>query len=288
MGYEGLDGSRDVANEEKKHPWEVFPEDDSASSKDGEKKKHKKTPEQREKEKARRDKRKARLDTFKAWVSKNKILAVGIALAIIALIVGVVFLIRALTSPKEEPAPELIEVESLRIPENFVVEETVTPDYAYTIIRMKLLEATKDTHLESGKRDIAKFEDVIDEYIRNNVKNETDKLAYELVKIILINNAGDSARADYLFETFDGQNYTLGQNTRYIYITAKIVYYATAGNIQEEAKWRDLLQKEYLNNQTYLDMDSYEATEDGYKGTYVSNENKPVEEDGEEEEEEEE
>lgn len=272
MGYEGLDGSQDVANKEKKHPWEVFPEDDSADSKDGGGKKRVKTPEQREKEKARREKRKAKLNSLKAWVEKNKILAAGIVLAVIALIVGAVILIVNLTKP-EETETELVEVEQLKIPEEFNVEEVVTPDYAYTIIRTKLTEATKDTYFESGERDIAKFEDIIDEYIRNNAKNEMDRYAYELTKIVMINNAGDNARAGYLFEKFDENNYELGHNTRYIYVIAKVVYYTTTGNIEEEKKWRDILQKEYLDNQEYLDMETYEKTDDGYSGAYDASAN---------------
>ena len=265
MGYEGLDGSQDVANKEKKHPWEVFPEDDSADSKDGGGKKRVKTPEQREKEKARREKRKAKLNSLKAWVEKNKILAAGIVLAVIALIAGAVILIVNLTKPeadgevKRDGAGQI----NLIIPDNTPIEEIATADYSYTTVLYKLNEATKDAPRdEDGNIDAAKFEDLIDEYIKNEVNREADKPAFELGKIVLITMYANASRGDYLLGLFDEQNLELGRNTRYIYLMAKIVYYRTVENDTELNKYLEILNTEYPPENDYLDIDTYEKITD--------------------------
>lgn len=282
---EGHDNSRDVANEKKtsiepadnagsaeaketkKHPWEIFPEDDSTEKGKGSgaSRGKKETPEQREKKKARRERSRARLNSIKEWILKNKILAVGIVLVVIAGIVGGVMIIinNAPESEEEKVAEvenELQEIEQLKIPDEFTVEEVATPDYAYTIIRVKLSEAIEDIEYNSdGTWDMAKVEDTIDAYIRDNVKNEADKPAFELTKIVFLAN-NMTEHAGELLEDLDNRNLPLGRNTRYIYIMAKLVYYVAEGNEDEVTSWRNTLNSEYLNDESfYLDEETYEA-----------------------------
>ena len=287
MGYEGHDNSRDVADKEQKHPWEIFPEDDSANSKKkGGKKKRVKTEEQRTKEKERRDKRKAKLNSLKAWILKNRVLSVGMLLAVIVLVIGTTVLISRVVKENEiaQLADELEDIEQLRIPDEFSLEEVVTPDYAYTIVRAKLSEALKDIPFESGgTRDSAKLEDTIDDYIKNSASEE-NKPAFELVKIVYLAGNKDTTRAEELMNEFDEKNYTIGKNLRYIYIMTKMCYYVAVGNNGEMAKWREALNEEYLSHQVYLDEETYEAIDTGYSTKFFEPEEDNTSETEEEEE----
>ncbi|MDO4967254.1 MAG: hypothetical protein Q4E70_00590 [Candidatus Saccharibacteria bacterium] len=255
MGYEGLDGSRDVANEEKKHPWEVFPEDDSVEGG--------KNKEQREKQKARQKKRQARINTLKNWAKNNKLLSIGIVLLVIALIVGGIFLVQFIiekNNQKEEPAPAIIVG---GIPENTTIETAVTPDVALSYAQKKLAEAANVNIVIEGTSEINhnKVQDNIDTFIKN-LDSDYEKIYYRLISIMIYCGFEDVDRAEYFLSEFDKENHELDKKTRYVYLLAKINYYSAIDNPEEVKKYRDILDTEYPIYENFLDDDTEEVITD--------------------------
>jgi len=85
MGIEGQESPRDVAGEEQKHPWEIFPEDEAAAI------------EQSQKKRQQDKKRKMKLEKIKLWVKNNKLKVVLLAILTILVFssagVGIYFLV---------------------------------------------------------------------------------------------------------------------------------------------------------------------------------------------------
>jgi len=255
MGYEGLDGSQDVASEEKKHPWEVFPEDDSAG---GEKNK-----EQKEKQKVRQKKHQARINTLKNWVRNNKLLFIGIVLFMIALIVGGIFLVQFIiekNTHKEESTPAIIVG---GIPENTTIETAVTPDVALSYAQKKLAEAANVNIVIEGTSEINhnKVQDNIDTFIKN-LDSDYEKIYYRLISIMIYCGFDDVDRAEYFLSEFDKENHELDKKTRYVYLLAKINYYSAIDNPEEVKKYRDTLDSEYPIYEDFLDDDTKEVITD--------------------------
>lgn len=254
MSSEGLNNL-----ERGKHPWETLPEQEE------------KKQVQRERKQARKEKRKARVNSVKAWVSKHKLASAGIAVFLIAVIAGGVFFgVRLIggnggsgadggegevaTSAGEGGWP------TLPIPDEFKIEEIVTPGYGYEIVWTKLYEATD---AESRKNeDYEKLEEEIDKYLAENNIPEENQPAFELVKAIFLAVYGGADRTGCLLAEFDAKNLELGKNTRYIYIMAKMVFYNETGDTENKEIWEKIQDEEYPPEEGYIDVNTQEAITD--------------------------
>lgn len=265
MDYEGLDASRDVANEEKKHPWEVFPEDDSANSKDGGDKKREKTPEQREKEKVRREKRKARINTLKTWVKTHQLLTIGIALAVVAVIVGVVFGINALIKAiNQANTPEEYNANGVVVApanESMSIESAPTPEYTFEVVSEILDPILVDGIFGGDEPDIAKLEDNYNAFIKT-VNSDYEKVLYELYFIKKLSLLGGTGRAEYLLQMFEERHLELDKKQRYAYLEAYIGYYYMIGDTINRQKYLDIQDEEFPIDEGYYDIDTGELITD--------------------------
>ena len=265
MGYEGLDNSQDVANEEKKHPWEVFPEDNSATGENGGKKKNEKTPEQREKEKLKRERRKAKIETAKAWVKENKIFASGAALLILIFIIGTSILVKVIIE-RHQQSKNLQNDSAITIggiPDDTTLENAITPDVAFSYALGELSDAANINIITEGSKYISynKLQDNIDNYIKN-LETDYEKTYYRLMSVIVYCLFTDYDRAEYFLTEFEKENHELDNKTRYVYLMAKINYYRAIDDKGKVSEYTEILDREYPEDEGYLDDDTNELITD--------------------------
>ena len=260
MGNEGQKSPRDVASEEQKHPWEIIPKSEASAIEKGEKKREK-----LEKRKAGREKRKAKIDSFKSWVKKNPILFFGGILFVVTVVVGICILI-GITTAKKEPDDANKDLSPIEITDIKNDVESIisakTPDlaFSYAYKTMKANAADGIFVADTVGIDRNKLEDNLDQFLKG-VDSDYDRVAYELMKIMILDDFDETGRAEYLLGLFDEKKYDLDKNLRYIYILTVRYHAYKAEKTDDYKKWTETLFSEYNPDEMYIDDDSGEVIE---------------------------
>ena len=285
MGIEGQNSPRDVASEETKHPWEVFPEDANAA-KTGAKKRKELTPEQQ----AKREKRKAKVEKIKTWAKANKVLAAGICVASVAVVVGVAigatFLIKTLTTKPEEEEQILAETAAYNgVLDDMTIVNAPTPEYAFAAVNKKVRPVLVEGIYGNGFINFTKFEDNYNVF-EKTVSSESDKICYRLYMIYAMAAFYDengTARAEVLMKKFDERKYDLNNTQRYFYLMAQIKIKTGKGETEELNNLLAQLDKEYPEDEGYYDVDTGQLITDPAELEKIKNKFENVEKEGENE-----
>ena len=269
MGNEGQKSPRDVASEDKKHPWEILSESETSAAEKSEKKRTK-----LEKKKANREKRKAKLNSFKAWVKKNPILFFGSIVLVITVIVTIVILIGIFTA-KNKPDDANKDLSPIEVTDITADVDSIlsakTPDLAFSYAYKNMKKNAADGIFVEGTVGIDrnKLEDNLDEFMKS-VESDYDKIAYSLIKIMILDDFDENDRAEYFLTLFDEKNYDLDKNLRYIYILVVRYHYLKTEDTDKYKEWTDTLFKEYNPDEMYIDSDSGEIVENPNSDTEKS------------------
>lgn len=259
MGIEGQESPRDVASENKRHPWEVFPGDETSAE-----------------DKGRKERKENKEDNkFIKWVKTHKLLFVGIVLATIAIIIGGILGFNALkkngvfggqTSSEEDNSQgigisyeEYLKLLSLDTP---YAENAF--DYAIGILKPILFEGVS-TSSETGI-DYTKMEDNFEIFLKK-VEKPDDKICYRLAMIYTMYRSGERAadRAKNLLELFDEENHELNKTQRFFYLMVQTEKAAAAGDSDEVARLITQIDEEYPPDEGYVDIDTGETITDPEK-----------------------
>jgi len=216
MGNEGQ-GSRDVAGEKQKHPWEILPEDEASANLSEKERENLKNKEEK------RVKRKARVAKVKSWVGGHRKLLI-IGLAAVVLVGGGIFIY---SKTKVEPSTELVwEDREENIPaydEKFDIKNAITSyiaaDYASTVVKKIALEGVNNPTEETSK-----IEDNMIAYI-NTLTSDYEKVYYRLYTSVLLSSYGNTAQAKRYIEKIESEGHVLDKNQKYMYYLAYREYY---------------------------------------------------------------
>lgn len=237
MGIEGHESPRDVASEEKKHPWDVFP-DGETSAEDGGKKREK--------------------TEKKLKLPKNKFALVGIFVFVVLIGVGIFFGIRFLVENKsgnggngDGQQAEIIS----SISGDATIENAATHDLAYTIALKNLSEAMYVGANVNGYTDYAIVKDNIDAFL-DRITKEDERDLYLAITVVSTSAFEDNKIAELYFEKLEELDYNdLGETQKYAYILAYINYYRYAKEDEEKAnEYVEMLDKEFSeDDEVYIE-----------------------------------
>lgn len=255
MGIEGQESPRDVASEDKRHPWEVLPNDETSTKNDGRKERN----ENKEDNK------------FISWVKTHKLLSAGIVLAVVAVIVGGIVGFNILrkngvfggnTQTTEEDVKGIgIDYDEYL---NLLSLEKSSPenafDYALGTLKPILVEGIYNS--ETGV-DYTKLEDNFEVFIKKVEKPE-EKICYRLAMIYTMYRLGDRApqRADGLLELFDEEKNELNRTQKYFYLMVQVEHATAAGDIEKAKTILAQIDEEYPVDEGYVDIDTGEEITD--------------------------
>ena len=249
--YKGLGNSRRFARHETVHPWETAPEGVNSELNEN----SNQNPNQEQKTN--------KISKLKSWIKAHKPLAIGIFVAILALIagaiVGIILLIQHNASNEED-----LGVNGFVLPqasETMTVETSLSPELAYEVVVETFDPVLMDGILDGKMPDLAKMEDNYVNYVAN-VESERDKTMYYLYFTIKLSLLGGTERAGYLLSAFDAKGMKLDDKQRYMYLNAYMYYYMMSGDIDNENKYLSLLDEEFPNNEDYYDVDTGELITD--------------------------
>lgn len=227
---EGLDNSRDVAWNETAHPWEETPKDINE---------------------------KAKKPSLKTWIKTHKPLAIGAAVAIIAVVVGavigIILLIQNMDSSNQEPLGPSVYVPEAA--ETMTIENALSPELAYEVVAETLDPILMEGILEGSLPDLAKMEDNYSTYVAT-VESEDDKIMYYLYLTSKMSLLGGIDRAEHLLTTFDEKKITLNDKQRYMYLTAYLDYYIATNDENNKNKYLSMLNEEFPDDEGYYDADT--------------------------------
>lgn len=244
MGIEGHESPRDVASEDKKHPWEIFPKDETSANLS------EKEREQLKKKNENKAKRKMHLSKTKKWVNTHHILLLSIAIAAIILISGGVFAIFKLNEKKISDEKPAVEDDAPLIlygfPDDFNVKDAITAfqafDYANTVVGKIAIEGVSDP-----RGDTAKIEDNMDLFIEG-LSTDYEKLYFRIYTAFLLSTYENPTRGQYLLETIEYENKNLinelDKNQRYMYYKAYEAYYYALGDNENHDLWQKKIQND--------------------------------------------
>jgi hypothetical protein len=249
MGIEGHESPRDVASEEKKHPWEIFPEDDS-SEKNGNNK---------------GEKKQKKNNKLILWLKTHVIVSVVAVVAVIAIVCTSVVVVTKVNedNKKKEEYPAGIprpNTSDIVYPEDFTVDKAVNVQQSFSYA-MKTIDEVSMQGVDIKNIDFVKLEDNIDVYI-DSLKTDYEKIYFELAKIFKIAGRGNTARAEVLLEEFNKKNYKLDKRLRFMYYRAAEAYYYMAGDKENDAKYLKLLREDpefFEDAYNYLDEETGEV-----------------------------
>lgn len=246
MGIEGQDSPRDVAREEQKHPWELFPGDETSAEK-GRKK--------------REENKKLK------WVKTHKLLTTGIILAVVAVIVGGVvgFILLNKKSDEAQPVDEsnrigISEEEYLQLLSLDKSSPANAFEYATGTLKPILTEGIYNSEIGI---DYTKLEDNFAVFLKK-IESEDEKICYRLATIYTMYRLGGMAaeRASILVEQFDEEGHELNRTQRYFYLMVQAEKATAAGNIEESKSIFKQIDEEYPYDEGYVETDTGEEITD--------------------------
>lgn len=246
MGNEGQDSPRDVAREEQKHPWELFPGDETSAEKGRKKRKENKK--------------------FN-WVKTHKLLTAGIACAIVAVIAGGIVGIILLNKKGDEAKP-IDESNKIGITYDEYLKllslDKSSPanafDYATGTLKPILTEGIYNSSIGV---DYTKLEDNFAVFLKK-IENEDEKICYRLATIYTMYRLGDMAaeRAGILVEQFDEEGHELNRTQKYFYMMVQVEKATASGNIDEAMNILNQIDEEYPYDEGYVETDTGEEITD--------------------------
>lgn len=262
MGIEGHESPRDVASEKQKHPWEIFPTDDTSANLS------EKEREQVKKKNESKAKHKMQLSKTKKWVNSHRILLLSIVIAIILLIASGVFAyfkIQERNIEKNKPVSEedCTPLILCGFPEDFNIEKAYTAQQAYQYAAYVADEVAIEG-VDDPYSDTTKIEDNMSLFIEN-LKSDYEKLYFRIYTTILIARYENPTRAMYLLEKIEQEKHEFDKNQRYVYYMAYEEYYYVLGDTENFEKWRTLVAEdaEFVEDTfVYIDEDTGEAVRD--------------------------
>ena len=211
MGNEGQESPRDVAGEKQKHPWEVFPNGETSTENGGK---------QRENRTNKKEKKGLHLP-------KNKPLLIGVAVLVVALIVGAVFGIKLLTEkkPYKYDGPVATVLPSSVEDNEITVENAATADLAYSIAATSLRNAALEGVNVGGALDSGILMDNIEAYIKKQ-NSESDKLYYKMVAVSITSLLEETDVAKHYLEEVDEVDFNdLNEKQKYAFFISHRLYY---------------------------------------------------------------
>ena len=231
MGIEGHESPRDVASEDKKHPWELFPKDETSANLS------EKEREQLKKKNENKAKRKMQLSKTKKWINTHHILLLAIVIAVAIVVSGSIFAVIKANENKK-PVVDRSEIEDTSAyPDDYNIKEAITPyvafGYAVSVVKEIALEGVTDP-----MTDTVKIEDNMDIYI-DSLSSEYEKIYYRLYTAVLLSDYDNPGRAKYLLDKFELENHELDKNQRYVYYIAYEMYYRTMGDTENYKIWHE-------------------------------------------------
>lgn len=255
MGIEGQKSSRDVASEDKRHPWEVFPGDETSANNEGRK--------EREEDKNKTKK------GFADWVKANKVLFVGIVFVAVAVIIGAIVGYNALRkngffggSVSEDDNSIGIKVEYM---EKMTLASAPTPEIAFDYATQKLKPILIEGIYNSERvTDYVKLEDNFEVFIKK-VDSEEDKITYRLTMLYILFRLGDAAtdRAQTLFGYFNEENHELNFTQKYFYLMVQVEDAVANGDADSRNRLLNQIDEEYGEvNDKYVDGTTGEVITD--------------------------
>jgi hypothetical protein len=270
MGNEGQDNSQPPVNEVNKHPWEIFPEANSSDAK-------KSAPSEAELEKKRlkREKRDARRNSRNLWIKKHKILSLGIFLVLVALIVGAVFLVIFLTTPKETPAA---------VPDDDRYEKPASiniGDYGIDeipsgeLLEMSLDINTKADIIEGIYEDsilrCAKIIDNGNAVIKTKNPSKEHKIIYTLYLYNVAIEYDCVSETEDFIQDFDKQKITLNDKQKYFYDHIKCLLYVRLGDKGKSTEYCQSWEKNRLDNSYYYNEELKKFVKSNLDGDKAEN-----------------
>ena len=239
MGIEVQESPRDVASENEKHPWEVFPEGETSAG-NGEKKRENKN----------------KLGKFFGWLKTHLILSVGILCAVAVLIVGGVFLIKHIrNSGGASTGDGGVNGALVEIPSGMTLDELPSPEFAYVYMVKYFDPILEEGIMTSGQVDETKIEDNLAIYLKK-VESESDKIFFRLYGYYKIASIGYGDRAEALLQVFDEENHELNRNQRYLYLLAYETTYFKTEDEEKHNEYMNLLDTEFPEDESYYDVDT--------------------------------
>ncbi len=254
MGNEGQDNSQPPVNEVNKHPWEIFPEANSSDTK-------KTAPSEAELEKKRlkREKRDARRNSRNLWIKKHKILSLGIFLILVALIVGAVFLVICLTSPKDVPIA-VPDDDNYEKPADINIGDYEIDDIPSGELLEKKFSATIEAEIIEGiyEDSILRCAKIIDNgnaLIKTKNPSKEHKILYTLYLYDVAIEYDCTSETNDFIQDFDKQKITLNDKQKYFYDHIKCRLYGKLGDIKKGNEYCESWRKNRENNMYYYDND---------------------------------
>ena len=231
MGIEGHESPRDVASEDKKHPWEIFPKDETSANLS------EKEREQLKKKNENKAKRKMQLSKTKKWINTHHILLLAIVIAVAIVVSGSIFAVIKVNENKK-PVEDLTKNDEFAsYPSDFKVKDAVTPyaafDYAASVVSEIALEG-----VSNPKEDTVKIEDNMDVYI-DSLDSEYEKTYYRLYTCVLLISYDNPGRAKYLLDKFELESHELDKNQKHVYYMAYKMYYYAMGDTENYKAWEE-------------------------------------------------
>lgn len=252
MGNEGQ-GSRDVAGEKQKHPWEILPEDEASANLSEKERENLKNKEEK------RVKRKARVAKVKSWVGGHRKLLI-IGLAAVVLVGGGIFAyfkIKDLSSAEEV----YVDIDTPSgYADDYNIENAITSyiayDYANTVVKKIALEG-----VSNPEEDTSKIEDNMIAYI-NTLTSDYEKVYYRLYTSVLLSSYGNTEQAKHYIDKIEQEGHELDRIQKYVYYLAYREYYYT---IEDEENY-ELWTKKYIEDPIFdeeknIDLSSVEELE---------------------------
>jgi hypothetical protein len=235
MGIEGHESPRDVASDKQKHPWEIFPTDESSANLS------EKEREQLKKKKDNKAKHKMQLSKTKKWVNTHRILLLSIVIAVVILAAGGIvayYKIQEKNIEKDKPVAEDDGTPLILygFPEDFNIEKAFTAQQAYQYAAYIADEVAVEG-IEDPYSDTTKVEDNMSLFVEN-LKSDYEKLYFRIYTTILISRYENPTRAKYLLEKIEQENHQLDKNQRYVYCMAYEEYYYVLGDTENFDNWR--------------------------------------------------
>lgn len=262
MGIEGHESPRDVASEEQKHPWEIFPKDESSANLS------EKERENLKKKKENKNKRDMQLSKTKKWVNSHHILILSVIIAIVILVAGGIFAVYKMKENDIKKEGQTNEDDGTALivygfPEDFKIKDAYTAhnafQYATEIVQKVALEGIEDPY-----SDTTKIEDNMSLFIEN-LNTDYEKLYFRIYTCFLLAKYENPSRAMYLLQNIDAENHTFDKNQRYMYYKAQMEYYYILDDNENSEIWRKKIQDDAEfteDTYVYVDEDSGEMVRD--------------------------
>lgn len=247
MGNEGQ-GSRDVAGENQKHPWEVLPEDEASANLSEKERENLKNKEEK------RVKRKARVAKVKSWVGGHRKLLI-IGLVAIILVGGGIFAYFKIKGSSvteyvwEDREDDVKGYDNGCDIKNAIVSY-IAADCADSVVKEIALEGVGDPY-----SDTSKIEDNMITYI-NTLTSDYEKVYYRLYTSVLLSSYGNTEQAKRYIDKVEKEGHELDKNQKYMYYLAYREYYY----VLEDNENYNLWNTKYLEDPIFEEENNLELS----------------------------